>query len=954
MARQLKDIKLTVFKLKKMHEAVQKQAESELFAFLQALQEDSELLGKLKGVNSASEEAVFIQSEGFKYQLIEEAFSGLGIEDADGWQDSNTGQNSETSLLKKLEYLQNHLQDPEENFIKSKFINYRQVIQSLAGGTGSSWTKSITQAADQVGDDASDICEQTSSAVTHSAQAIDDTGMAALDGVEGKKGSTESEISKSENNFKESVNASANAATDISHAENEVVGAVGESGLVNQTEKLAENTAGQTLSDLGKATIDAVSGNKNAADNELNKAGNSAVGGLDSEDKLIAEQGENELKAGTDNGELFKVLNFGQNEGLGSFLQKNIYYPAMNALQSFGNTSEADRVEAFKQDGDTLKEWGEETYEFAKNEPKEISEMGSSAIEAGENWAEFGLSMGTDKKAESQAKQDDIQMQTDGVKALDDADKETFTTFDDGMAVIADTSDGVVGSDTGKAADMAIGLIPGVGEAVMAGEVVSYAAEVDYNHNMKNQYENEEKQYQQEMQQYNESSTEGRERDEKKEINSEQELERGNSGVANTLSLRESSSGERDSREIRINPKNNDSELYDKTLQGERYLSSSGKNESREVRSDKIEGKSELYSDSVLQDQKVEGDQVTIQNQFTRDIIPEQRSEQNIKSRESNITEMISDTEKGFVAERVEMGDGTSTELSDSARAELNQLNTRFIRLQKNLERDFGSGDIGRREYEDRTIDNTQVLLKSQAKIFPRDARQYEIGSTLLSLFLDYQRQNINEDIRGGIRGSTHSQDMLKRYLESNEVIKEDKGNDNNMEYEQNQSAVHNNQALDHIEEWVVNTCGAGIAQLTLNLLASKSQELATKLKSVLIEKANNELDMYEDDAVTQFSDSCDRAYANFQDWMKGEGTTENRDKVEEAISKRGSVKEKTEEPEESTKTNNGAEQAEAPEAEATTDRSNQTNAGGEEPPPPSAPSEPAPAPEGGDIVIED
>ena len=195
---------------------------------------------------------------------------------------------------------------------------------------------------------------------------------------------------------------------------------------------------------------------------------------------------------------------------------------------------------------------------------------------------------------------------------------------------------------------------------------------------------------------------------------------------------------------------------------------------------------------------------------------------------------------------------------------------------------------------------------------------------------------------------------MLKRYLESNEVIKEDKGNDNNMEYEQNQSAVHNNQALDHIEEWVVNTCGAGIAQLTLNLLASKSQELATKLKSVLIEKANNELDMYEDDAVTQFSDSCDRAYANFQDWMKGEGTTENRDKVEEAISKRGSVKEKTEEPEESTKTNNGAEQAEAPEAEATTDRSNQTNAGGEEPPPPSAPSEPAPAPEGGDIVIED
>ena len=926
-------------------------AQNELFALLAALQDDDALLQELKKSDLTENEASLIESQGFDYELIIEGCLKIQREALTANSSPIVIESRNMPLIYHITAIKKLIVEAESGPLKSRFLEYQQVIQSLAGGKGSSWTKSITQAADQIGDDANDVYEQTSSAVSNTAQAIGDTGKAAGDALEGKTGNAESEINKTENSFKEAAGETGKTVADISKAQNELTSAVAGSELANQTEKIAKNTAEKSLSNLGKAAIDEIGGNKAGAENELKNAGNSAVNGLDQEDKVIATEGESELKSGTDNGKLFEALNFGQKEGLGSFLQKNVYDPAMNALQSFGNTTEADRAEAFKKEGETMKAWGDETYNFAKDEPKELSEMAGSAIKSGENWAEYGLSMGTDKKAEDRAKQDDIQAQTAGVNALDDADKETFTTFDAGMAAVADTSDGLVGNDTGKAADMALGLIPGVGEAVMAGEVLSTAAEMDYDHNMKNKYENEEQKYQQEMQQYNEQNQDGRQRGDQDVTKQEQGEEKDNSRKSDILNSRESNAGEYESREIRKNSEDKNPELYAQSERGEPSSLNDGRNESRDIRADRSEIASGLYSNSSSEAGISGSDQRRQENPSLAERNSELEVERNVDSSE---IDSKNEGKEALVARQVEMGDGQSVELSDSVRTELSKQTNSFLGKQQSLEEDYGIGKISRGEYEVRTIENAQSLLRSQAQVFPQDAKQYEIGTRLLSLYSEYQNEFTNNQFKRGSEESIGSNEIESRVLENRQESNEDRSRTSNQGADQSGDATQKNQGLQHLEQWSTNTVGAGIAQLTINILASKSEEVATKMKNVLSEKIDNEFTKYEDKAVLKFSDSCDRAYADFQDWLKGDGTTENRDKVEEEITKRESGEDKTEQVEQAKSTNIRSDDMADSGAKVTPDNSSGTDRASGEAPPPPPPSEPSYAPEGGEIVFEE
>ena len=193
------------------------------------------------------------------------------------------------------------------------------------------------------------------------------------------------------------------------------------------------------------------------------------------------------------------------------------------------------------------------------------------------------------------------------------------------------------------------------------------------------------------------------------------------------------------------------------------------------------------------------------------------------------------------------------------------------------------------------------------------------------------------------------------RVLENRQESNEDRSRTSNQGADQSGDATQKNQGLQHLEQWSTNTVGAGIAQLTINILASKSEEVATKMKNVLSEKIDNEFTKYEDKAVLKFSDSCDRAYADFQDWLKGDGTTENRDKVEEEITKRESGEDKTEQVEQAKSTNIRSDDMADSGAKVTPDNSSGTaRASGESPPPPPPPSEPSYAPEGGEIVFEE
>ena len=734
-----------------------RQAENELFALLGALQNDEELVVQLKASEIVADQVSLIESQGFRYELIIEGCSSLEREATNGNASFVEIDRQDVPLSHRLNAIKKLLVNAESGPLKSRFLEYQQVIQTLAGGKGSSWTKSITNTADQIGDDANDVYEQTSSAVSNTAQAVENTGKAS--------GDIESEISKSENSFEKEAGETGKAVTDISKAQNELTSAVAGTGLANQTEELAVKTAGQSLGDLGKAAIDGIGGNKAGAEDELKNAGNSAVNGLDNEDKIIATEGENVLKAGTDNGKLFEALDFGQKEGLGSFLQKNVYDPAMNALQSFGNTTEADRAEAFKKEGDTLKAWGDETYEFAKDEPEELSEMTGSAIESGENWAEYGLSMGTDKEAEDRAQQDDIQAQTAGVNALDDADKETFTTFDAGMAAVADTSDGLVGNDTGKAADMALGLIPGVGEAVMAGQALSLAAELDYNHNENNQLHNEEQKNQEQIAELKQENREQIQSD-VQDLAKAREARESRQGLQPNLSDRDRSYSDNRKLANESRLESDTQEPQSKQLDQEQYSSidsrtsgyesgsqqvesrqldateqssPSGRYEAAEIAKEKS-GTPELYGSATETPSRSAGeansdsrDQASPSGRYEEAEIAKEKGGTPELYSSATETPSINDSDQFRVPKHVVLDDGSSLELTDQQRSAIGNQNTTFTSRQKDLIQRLQSGEIDQQDYEASSIRNARDLLAARSKTLPDQADVFQRGSELMA-----------------------------------------------------------------------------------------------------------------------------------------------------------------------------------------------------------------------------
>ena len=156
---------------------------------------------------------------------------------------------------------------------------------------------------------------------------------------------------------------------------------------------------------------------------------------------------------------------------------------------------------------------------------------------------------------------------------------------------------------------------------------------------------------------------------------------------------------------------------------------------------------------------------------------------------------------------------------------------------QQSLEEDYGIGKISRGEYEVRTIENAQSLLRSQAQVFPQDAKQYEIGTRLLSLYSEYQNEFTNNQFKRGSEESIGSNEIESRVLENRQESNEDRSRTSNQGADQSGDATQKNQGLQHLEQWLTNTVGAGIAQLTINILASKSEEVATKMKNVLSEK---------------------------------------------------------------------------------------------------------------------
>ena len=215
-------------------------AQNELFALLAALQDDDALLQELKKSDLTENEASLIESQGFDYELIIEGCLKIQREALTANSSPVVIESRNMPLIYHITAIKKLIVEAESGPLKSRFLEYQQVIQSLAGGKGSSWTKSITQAADQIGDDANDVYEQTSSAVSNTAQAIGDTGKAAGDALEGKTGNAESEINKTENSFKEAAGETGKTVADISKAQNELTSAVAGSELANQTEKIAE------------------------------------------------------------------------------------------------------------------------------------------------------------------------------------------------------------------------------------------------------------------------------------------------------------------------------------------------------------------------------------------------------------------------------------------------------------------------------------------------------------------------------------------------------------------------------------------------------------------------------------------------------------------------------------------------------------------------------------------
>lgn len=158
-------------------------------------------------------------------------------------------------------------------------------------------------------------------------------------------------------------------------------------------------------------------------------------------------------------------------------------------FENLGKTTWSQREKDAEKFFDTGKDWVTETADWTKHEGKELGDLAKSGLEMGGESALYDLSFGTDKKAEDAAKQDNKDVKFDSIKALDSAEKETFSTFDDGMSMVSYSADAWVGNGAGQIAQAAIGVAGG--EEFMAAQAVSGLAHYDYDHNKTDQWRNE-------------------------------------------------------------------------------------------------------------------------------------------------------------------------------------------------------------------------------------------------------------------------------------------------------------------------------------------------------------------------------------------------------------------------------------------------------------------------------
>jgi hypothetical protein len=466
-------------------------------------------------------------------------------------------------LTDRLRLVRQQLSEDNSSELTNKFFKYQETLKTLAGGKGfSSWCKSVskgvTKDADKVADDATKAADET-------AQTVEHTGDAISDDVQG-------ESSKADKNWKSAEDSATKVGSDVVQtgeaAQETVVATAGSQSLdtkdtdfnksINDVANAGLNavrTGADTTSDLVQAGWDGATGHSSEANKELDKAGTSAMQGLDHMNKDAADWGENTLNGLTDNGKDLKVLNFGNKNGLGTDLYNKYYKGAMDALKADGDTTTADREHwldkmgsnwsdldlksnpkdwandfqkiedaTFKTAGDldqavlgrnqsgavlenlgkttwaqrekdakkfleTGKDWVTETADWTKHESSELASLAKSGLEMGGESTLYDLSFGTDKKAEDAAQQDGKDVKYDSMKALDSAEKEAFSTYDDGMSMVSYDADAMVGNGAGQIAQLAVGVAGG--EELMAAQAVSALSQYGYDYNKTNQWQNE-------------------------------------------------------------------------------------------------------------------------------------------------------------------------------------------------------------------------------------------------------------------------------------------------------------------------------------------------------------------------------------------------------------------------------------------------------------------------------
>ena len=919
-----------------------KQAESELFALLDALAQDDELLQRLKDAGDASTQVEIVQSEGFDYDLIDQALHALGSAASLG-----DGQQGVSDVLTdRLRLVRQQLSEDNSSELTNKFFKYQETLKTLAGGKGfSSWCKSVskgvTKDADKVADDATKAADET-------AQTVEHTGDAISDDVQG-------ESSKADKNWKSAEDSATKVGSDVVQtgeaAQETVVATAGSQSLdtkdtdfnksMNDVANAGLNavrTGADTTSDLVQAGWDGATGHSGDANKELDKAGTSAMQGLDHMNKDAADWGENTLNGLTDNGKDLKVLNFGNKNGLGTDLYNKYYKGAMDALKADGDTTTADREHwldkmgsnwsdldlksnpkdwandfqkiedaTFKTAGDldqavlgrnqsgavlenlgkttwaqrekdakkfleTGKDWVTETADWTKHESSELASLAKSGLEMGGESTLYDLSFGTDKKAEDAAQQDGKDVKYDSMKALDSAEKEAFSTYDDGMSMVSYDADAMVGNGAGQIAQLAVGVAGG--EELMAAQAVSTLSQYGYDYNKTNQWRNEKQKDKQQIAEL---------QDEMKE--------QVKSGVGNTNVGQQYREGRMASND-RSNERNQSS--AGSLLEQEKFeAGSSGFGQADTVRNDLSErssgsdpsddeqygaiesfkdraGSPELDGQLALEKSSTVGGSGTeslgsIDNAGRANDV----SERGVKEIRSQDTSSRGDDFR--VPKSVETDAGRSVELTNQMRADLSNQNQTFSSGQEDLFKRFDNGDLTQQEHDNASIRNIQDLLASRAKTFPSDADQYELASKFLSTFLT------------DTSGKTNSLDETREsnaLRDSSASFDSDTTDASSSDSDSSGSSKHVDKGWDSFNQWIDKHAGAGVCVLTLGVvLKTPIQTGVSAAYDYAFEKTGN--------AFESFSDNCRRAFADYRDSQRGDGQSTERDNVDNQIRER-------------------------------------------------------------------